>query len=196
MRSHSRFRLAATLAVFALATAACEDEVTVVDDGPVEGQVTIDATNPLGFTYFTFADGGSVVSVADPATSTGWDMAFQRFAVKLNGGISGPGAVSGANLENNAGLDSAEVLALTQADAAAESAISHAMHAVQLDPMDMPLRLVYAQMLSEMGLAGQAMEQVRQVAWIDGQLNVDSVYRLTRADRRLLASLRAASGEE
>jgi hypothetical protein len=117
MRSFRPVRLAATLTVFAIAATACEDEVTVVDDTPVEGQVTIDATNPLGFTYFTFADGGSVVSVADAQTSTDWDMAFQRFTVKLNGGVAGPGSVAGANLENNAGLDTAAVLALTQADA-------------------------------------------------------------------------------
>jgi hypothetical protein len=117
MRSYRPFRLAATLTVFLLAATACEDEITDVDEAPVEGQVTLDATNPLGFTYFTFADGGSVVSVADPLTSSDWDMAFQRFTVKLNGGVAGPGAVSGANLENNATLDTAAVLALTQADA-------------------------------------------------------------------------------
>jgi hypothetical protein len=96
---------------------ACEGETTGIGDVPVEGEVTIDASNPTAFSYFTFADGGSIVSVSDPSSSTEWDMAFRRFTVKLNGGVSGPGAVSGVNLENNASLDSAAVLALTPADA-------------------------------------------------------------------------------
>jgi hypothetical protein len=97
--------------------AACEDEATGIEDLPVEGELTVDASSPTAFTYFTFADGGSVVTVTDPSSSSDWDMAFRRFTVKLNGGVSGPGSVAGVNLENNAALDSAAVLALTSADA-------------------------------------------------------------------------------
>ena len=97
--------------------AACEDETTGIEDLPEEGELTIDASDPIAFTYFSFADGGSVVSVTDPGSSEAWDMAFRRFTVKLNGGVSGPGAVVGVNLENNAALDSAQVLALTADDA-------------------------------------------------------------------------------
>jgi hypothetical protein len=97
--------------------AACEDETTGIGDLPVEGEITLDASSPTAFTYFTFAGGGSVVTVSDPSSSSEWDMAFRRFTVKLNGGVSGPGGVAGVNLENNAGLDSATVLALTPEDA-------------------------------------------------------------------------------
>ena len=105
-------------AVLALSTVlvACEDDVTDIPDPPVEGEITIDASNPVAFTYFSFTDGGAVVPVTDPSTDA-WDMAFRRFTVKLNGGVSGPGSVAGLNLENNAALDSAAVLALTEADA-------------------------------------------------------------------------------
>lgn len=115
--------------LLALVVSACEDEITNPDDQLVEGEVMIDASNPTTFSYFTFSDGGSPVSVTDPASSTDWDMAFRRFSVKLNGGVSGPGEVSGANLENNAALDSAAVLALAQvdADAAFEAVTSAAV---------------------------------------------------------------------
>lgn len=105
-----------TLALSVFAVTACEDEITDPGDEVVEGEVMIDASSQTAFSYFTFSDGGSVVSVTDPASSTDWDMAFRRFSVKLNGGVSGPGDVSGVNLSNNASLDSAAVLALAAAD--------------------------------------------------------------------------------
>ncbi len=120
MRFPRTSRAALALLALALVVSACEDETTAPEDDPIEGELTIDASDPIGFTYFTFADGGSVLTVADPGSSTEWDMAFRRFTVKLNGGVSGPGDVEGANLENNAALDSAAVLALTLSDADAD----------------------------------------------------------------------------
>jgi hypothetical protein len=107
----------ATVAAVALAVAACEDEATGPGTDVVEGTLTIDATDPAAFTYVTFADGGSEVSVPDPATATDWVLAFRRFSVKLNGGVAGPGDVAAANLMNNAGADSATVVNFTTADA-------------------------------------------------------------------------------
>lgn len=117
MRSlpHLRY-LASALALTATLTA-CEDEATGPGDQPVQGELTIDAESQTAFTYFTFADGGSTLTVADPGSSTEWDLAFRRFTVKINGGVSGPGGVEGANLGNNAALDSAGIVALTPADA-------------------------------------------------------------------------------
>ncbi len=108
--------LAAALTL-ALVSTACEDEVTGPGDETVEGELTIDASDQLAFTYFAFTDGGSVVSVTSPGSSTDWDMAFRRFTVKLNGGVSGPGEVAGVNLENNAALDSAGIVDFTLDDA-------------------------------------------------------------------------------
>jgi len=43
-----------------------------------------------GSVFFSFAAGGAV-TVADPATSTAWDIWFDAYDAKTNGGISGPG---------------------------------------------------------------------------------------------------------
>ena len=117
-----KWKLSLRLCVLALAPVAfiaCEDEVTNPEDQFIEGQLTIDASSPVAFSYFTFSDGGSLVSVTDPASSTDWDMAFRRFGVKLNGGVAGPGSVAGANLENNALATDTEVVSFTPADAEA-----------------------------------------------------------------------------
>jgi len=100
-----------------LGATACEDEITGPGNDLVEGQVTLDASDPAAFTFFTFADGGSSIDVSDPQSSTEWAMAFRRFSAKLNGGVAGPGDVAGANLGNNAGATDTEVAALTMADA-------------------------------------------------------------------------------
>jgi hypothetical protein len=113
----TRLASIAQLALIPAVFAACESEVTAPEATLVEGQLTVDASSAVGFTYVTFADGGSVLSVTNPLVSTEWDMAFQRFTVKLNGGVAGPGDVAGANLANNATLDTAAVLALTPTDA-------------------------------------------------------------------------------
>ncbi len=107
------------LALAPAALIACEDEITNPEDQFIEGQIVLDASSPVAFTHFTFADGGSIVPVTDPASSTDWDMAFRRFGVKLNGGVAGPGTVAGANLANNASATDAEVVLFTPSGAAA-----------------------------------------------------------------------------
>ncbi|MDG2283167.1 MAG: hypothetical protein P8L45_08585, partial [Longimicrobiales bacterium] len=67
------------LALAPAALIACEDEITNPEDQFIEGQIVLDASSPVAFTHFTFADGGSIVPVTDPASSTDWDMAFRRF---------------------------------------------------------------------------------------------------------------------
>ncbi|MEM7414328.1 MAG: HmuY family protein [Gemmatimonadota bacterium] len=117
-------RVVATGAIaMAVTLTACEDEITDPGDSVVQGQLTIDASNPALFTYVTFAYGGSAVAVTDPATSEEWDLAFRRFSGKLNGGVAGPGSVAGANLMNNGAATDTEVtqFTLTDADAAWEA---------------------------------------------------------------------------
>lgn len=115
-RSHRLLSVAAIAATAFLATA-CEDEVTGPGDDLVEGQVTLDASDPASFAYMTFADGGSEIDVSDPMTSEEWAIAFRRFSVKLNGGVAGPADVAAVNLANNAGATADEVVAFTEADA-------------------------------------------------------------------------------
>lgn len=128
------FRL---LGIACLATlplvAACEDEVVAPDqEEHREGVLTIDATSPTDYVYLSLAGEGSVVEVDDPASSTEWDLAFRRYAAKLNGGVAGPGSVRGASLATHAGATADEIVALTPADgeaafaAVTESAIAGA----------------------------------------------------------------------
>ncbi|HIE26207.1 TPA: hypothetical protein EYP66_02855 [Candidatus Poribacteria bacterium] len=49
------------------------------------------------WTYFSFASGGPVTAT-DPATSTGWDLAFHRLQVQVNCGTSGPGKGGAKNM--------------------------------------------------------------------------------------------------
>jgi hypothetical protein len=64
---------------------------------PIQAQeFVINSTSSTAWKYFSFTK-NDTVSVSDPATSTDWDLAFQRYRVKTNGGISGNGKGSAAN---------------------------------------------------------------------------------------------------
>ncbi len=53
----------------------------------------VKATSAADWVYFSLSS-NSAVSVASPTTSAAWDLGFKRFRIKLNGGVSGPGAGS------------------------------------------------------------------------------------------------------
>lgn len=95
----------------------CESEVEPKEEFE-EGVIVVDATSPVDFACLSLADEGSLVSPEDPSTSTAWHMAFRRFSVRLNGGVAGPGSVSGFNTGNNAELAAEEVAELTSDDGA------------------------------------------------------------------------------
>ena len=105
-----------SLALPALATS-CEPT-----DPPVfeEGVIVVDATSDAAFAYLSLEGEGAIVTPADPSSSTDWHMAFRRFQVSLNGGVSGPGSVEGDNLENNANATAQMVLAFTKEDGVAD----------------------------------------------------------------------------
>jgi hypothetical protein len=104
----ARFAVPALAALVLLA--ACESDTNAPP--PQAGELEINASSNTAWTYFSFADDG-VVTIADPSTSTGWDLAFRRYSIQLNGGVAGPKAVSAFNLENNATASDAEFLAMT-----------------------------------------------------------------------------------
>ncbi|NNM34440.1 MAG: hypothetical protein HKO53_15285 [Gemmatimonadetes bacterium] len=109
------------------ATAACEDDATAPSEEFDEGTVMVDASSPVTSAYVSLADGGSVVTPADPSSSTEWEIALRRFGVRLNGGVAGPGDVAGYGLANNAALTDVQVTALTEADGdAAFAAVTEA----------------------------------------------------------------------
>jgi len=56
----------------------------------------VKSTSSTTWKYFSFAT-NDTVTVTDPSTSTTWDLAFQRYRIKTNGGLSGNGFGSAAN---------------------------------------------------------------------------------------------------
>jgi len=106
---------ATSLLLASLFLAGCESE-TEPEEIFEEGVIVVDATSPVDLAYLSLANGGSLVSPRDPSTSTAWHMAFRRFTVRLNGGVAGPGTVSGFNLGNNADLAAEEIAELTSDD--------------------------------------------------------------------------------
>lgn len=82
-----------------------------------------DASSTTLLTYFSLATGAVVDAGAE------WDIAFRRYEVRLNGGVSGTRGVLGHALNNNRDATDAAILALTPAntqaafDAVREAAI-------------------------------------------------------------------------
>jgi hypothetical protein len=82
----------------------CKKDKTMT---PISSQTfEINSTGSNTWKYFSFA-ANDTVSIADPATSTGWDLAFQRYRIKTNSGLSGKGSGSAANsyLKGQSGFD-------------------------------------------------------------------------------------------
>ncbi len=71
-----------------------------VDEGDGTTTTVLDATDYETWVYFEL-ESASTVSVGDPESSQGWDLAFQRYLPKLNGGVSGSGGVEVAVLEGD-----------------------------------------------------------------------------------------------
>ena len=74
-----------------------------------EGSITktcIKATSFVNWVYYKLSS-KSAVAIPDPATSTNWDLAFKRYRIKLNGGVSGPGRASLLTVLGVSSFDSA-----------------------------------------------------------------------------------------
>lgn len=88
---------------FAILTSCSKD-----DSGkPIQSQTfEVNSTSSTTWKYFSFAKNDTVL-VADPLNSTEWDLAFQRYRIKTNGGKSGSGKGSVANsyLKGQTGFD-------------------------------------------------------------------------------------------
>lgn len=82
------------LSVFVIALWSCKKEDTLQ---PIQAQTfEVNATGSNDWKYFSFA-ANDTVSVADPENSSDWDLAFQRYRIRTNGGLSGNGSGSAAN---------------------------------------------------------------------------------------------------
>ena len=69
------------------------DLVTTVDNGDGTFTSSVDATSYDDWVYVSLASGAQV-SPADPLSSYDWDIAFRRYEIIVNGGISGIGEVT------------------------------------------------------------------------------------------------------
>lgn len=103
------------LAAAAVVLSACNGDSSGPANTLPNGEVEVDASSTTQYAYFDLAS-GAVVTVASPTTSTAWTLGFRRYEVRINGGVAGPGGVSGFNLANNAGATSQQVLAFTPAN--------------------------------------------------------------------------------
>lgn len=98
------------LCLVAFGVAACSGDEIQAPADPIEGTLTVDASQ--GWGYASLASQQAVV-IADPAASADWDIGFNATSVMLNGGVAGPGGVSAYCLCQNAGATDAELLAMT-----------------------------------------------------------------------------------
>jgi hypothetical protein len=81
-------------------TSTTEDDgpfVTTTDNGDGSFTTVVASTSLVEWVAFSFADGE--LTVADLASSTDWDLAFQREIILVNAGPSGPGTVDAAVLD-------------------------------------------------------------------------------------------------
>ncbi len=112
------------LSFLALSTACADKDVTSTDDTSVEAdadtdadsdtdtdsdadtdtypvyETTVDASGDTDWVYLDL-NTRAVLDVADPSTNQDWDMAFRRYTILVNGGISGPGGVTAAGFETH-----------------------------------------------------------------------------------------------
>jgi len=74
---------------------------------PIEAKTfDVDASVSTKWKYFSF-EKNDTLTITDPSTSSEWDLAFQRYRIRTNGGKSGNGMGSAANSykKGQAGFD-------------------------------------------------------------------------------------------
>ena len=113
-RSPRRFFVRRSLIAAVAIIPACSDSTTEPPAPPVTAELTVDASATPA--YVKLGDPSTQVSVANPSTSTEWDLAFLATAVTVNGGAAGPGGVTAYCRCNNANATVAELQAMTPAN--------------------------------------------------------------------------------
>lgn len=79
---------------------------------PIQSETfEINSTGSTTWKYFSFAK-NDTIQVSDPMTSSDWDLAFQRYRIRTNGGSSGNGMGSAANsyLKGQEGFDALKIV--------------------------------------------------------------------------------------
>jgi len=82
----------------------------------------INSTGSTTWKYFSFTK-NDTITVSNPLSSTEWDLAFQRYRIKSNGGKSGSGLGSAANSyqKGQTGFDALKLVSDTATFAADDS---------------------------------------------------------------------------
>jgi hypothetical protein len=111
MFSNVRKLFALALIATSIVAAACGNDELSAPPESHEGTLTANAS--AGWAYASLAD-SAIVTPAEPATSTEWDVAFNATRVMLNGGAAGPGGVSAFCICQNASATDAQVIAMTE----------------------------------------------------------------------------------
>ena len=96
----------------ALLLAACNGDSSGPGTTLPKGELQVDASSTSSFATVDLSS-GTLVHVTDPFTSDAWNLGFRRYEIRVNGGVAGPGGVSGYNMANNAGATNQEILAFT-----------------------------------------------------------------------------------
>lgn len=115
MLPNTKVRTVILSAAAALTLSACGESTTIpiepVPTGAALNQVVtvgpLNASSTDTLVYFSFAT-GSLVPKTNP-----WDVALRRYEVRVNGGVTGTGSVTGYGLNNNRAATPAQVLAFT-----------------------------------------------------------------------------------
>jgi len=115
---------------------ACNEEE---NNPPVESRTfEINSSSSTTWKYFSF-EKNDTVEISDPLNSAGWDLAFQRYRVKTNGGLSGGGMGSAANSykKGQAGFDALTTVSDTAsftADASVQIAVQQGYATYIINP--------------------------------------------------------------
>ncbi|HSA54453.1 MAG TPA: HmuY family protein [Gemmatimonadaceae bacterium] len=108
----SRLRVDALALGAVLALAACDDDSGTGPTPPAAtSEITVDASQAPA--YVRLDNTATAVSVADPSTSSAWDLSFFATGVTVNGGAAGPGGTVAYCLCANENATDAAVMAMT-----------------------------------------------------------------------------------
>lgn len=107
------------------------------DPAAASGHFTVDASDAERWVYVDL-DARTEARPADPAQDAVWDLAFRRFHVAMNGGVSGQGAVGAALVDDvpfdAVGLPRGTAFRFDAADGADEDALPDYVFSGGLDP--------------------------------------------------------------
>ncbi|MEP7346441.1 MAG: hypothetical protein ABI877_14315, partial [Gemmatimonadaceae bacterium] len=106
----SLVRLIAPLGIPIL-VACGSDPATGPIPAPTTKSITVDASQT--FAYVALGESATPVTVADPSSSTAWDLGLFATGVTLNGGAAGPGGVSAYCICQNAQATTAALQGMT-----------------------------------------------------------------------------------